>query len=71
MFPGEVPEESPRIAAEFFVDCLENEGVEFVFGIPGEETLDLNDALDRSPHLTFVPVRHEQAPPSWRTPMDG
>ena len=61
MFPGEVPEESPRIAAEFFVDCLENEGVEFVFGIPGEETLDLNDALDRSPHLTFVPVRHEQS----------
>jgi acetolactate synthase-1/2/3 large subunit len=61
VFPGEVPEESPRIAAEFFVDCLENEGVEFVFGIPGEETLDLNDALDRSQELTFIPVRHEQS----------
>ena len=60
VFPGEVPEESPRIAAEFFVECLENEGVEFVFGIPGEETLDLNEALDRSTRLTFIPVRHEQ-----------
>ena len=48
VFPGRRPEESPRIAAEFFVECLENEGVEYVFGIPGEETLDLNEALDRS-----------------------
>ena len=31
-----------------------------MFGIPGEETLDLNEALDRSRTLTFVPVRHEQ-----------
>jgi acetolactate synthase-1/2/3 large subunit len=35
--------------------------VEYVFGIPGEETLDLSDALDHSPTITFVPVRHEQA----------
>ena len=61
MFPGETPEESPRIAAQLFVECLENEGVEYVFGIPGEETLDLNEALDRSSRITFVPVRHEQA----------
>jgi acetolactate synthase-1/2/3 large subunit len=53
-------DEQPRPAAGFFVDCLENEGVEYVFGIPGEETLDLNEALDRSRHLTFIPVRHEQ-----------
>src|SRR5690242_15150631 len=32
----------PR-AADLFVQCLENEGVRYVFGIPGEETLDLND----------------------------
>ena len=47
-------------AAELFVRCLENEGVRFVFGIPGEETLDLNDALERSGSVSFLPVRHEQ-----------
>ncbi|HEX6488778.1 MAG TPA: acetolactate synthase large subunit [Candidatus Dormibacteraeota bacterium] len=48
-----------RKAAEVFVDCLEAEGVKHVFGIPGEETLDLNEALDKS-SIQFVPVRHEQ-----------
>lgn len=48
-------------AAELFVDCLENEGVEYVFGIPGEETLDVNEALEHSPDVTFIPVRHEQS----------
>ncbi len=47
-------------AAELFVRCLENEGVQYVFGIPGEETLDLNDAIDCSETVSFVPVRHEQ-----------
>jgi acetolactate synthase-1/2/3 large subunit len=47
-------------AAQLFVRCLENEGVEYVFGIPGEETLDLNEALDRSEAIQFLPVRHEQ-----------
>jgi acetolactate synthase-1/2/3 large subunit len=42
-----------------FVDCLEAEGVEYVFGIPGEETLDLNQSLAES-SIQFVPVRHEQ-----------
>jgi acetolactate synthase I/II/III large subunit len=46
-------------AAELLVDCLAGEGVEYVFGIPGEETLDLNAALDAS-DVRFVPVRHEQ-----------
>ena len=46
-------------AAELFVDCLENEGVRYVFGIPGEETLDLNQSLADST-VEFVPVRHEQ-----------
>ncbi|NBC49220.1 MAG: hypothetical protein GVY22_14825, partial [Gammaproteobacteria bacterium] len=36
-------------AAELFVRCLENEGVEYLFGIPGEENLDLMDALIDSP----------------------
>src|SRR4029078_8415097 len=47
-------------AAELFVRCLENEGVQYVFGIPGEETLGLNDAIDRSETVSFVPARHEQ-----------
>ena len=48
-----------RKASELFVECLEVEGVEYVFGIPGEETLDLNESLDNS-SIEFVPVRHEQ-----------
>jgi acetolactate synthase-1/2/3 large subunit len=60
VFPGEAPDETPRLAAELFVECLEAEGAEYVFGIPGEETLDLSEALDRSRKITFVPVRHEQ-----------
>ena len=50
---------SDRKAADLFVECLEAEGVRHVFGIPGEETLDLNDSLERS-SVTFIPVRHEQ-----------
>ncbi len=49
----------PRRASDVFVQCLEAEGVERVFGIPGEETLDLNESLARS-SVDFVPVRHEQ-----------
>ena len=41
------------------MQCLEAEGVRYVFGIQGEETLDLNEALDGS-QIEFVPVRHEQ-----------
>ena len=48
-----------RKASDVFVECLEVEGVRHVFGIPGEETLDLNESLSRS-SIEFVPVRHEQ-----------
>ena len=48
-------------AAGLLVACLEAEGVEYVFGIPGEETLDLNEAIERSHSIRFIPVRHEQA----------
>src|SRR5919205_2298386 len=48
-----------RKASNVFVECLEAEGVRHVFGIPGEETLDLNEALADS-SIEFVPVRHEQ-----------
>src|SRR5918997_943458 len=50
---------STQKASDLFVQCLENEGVKHVFGIPGEETLDLNESLSRS-QIEFVPVRHEQ-----------
>ena len=46
-------------ASELFVRCLENEGVEYVFGVPGEENLDVMDALIGSP-IRFVTTRHEQ-----------
>src|SRR6185312_16361001 len=48
-----------RRASDVFVECLEAEGVRYVFGIPGEETLDLNESLANS-SVAFVPVRHEQ-----------
>ena len=50
---------SSRKASDLFVECLEAEGVKYVFGIPGEETLDLNESLQDS-SIAFVPVRHEQ-----------
>jgi len=46
-------------AAELFVRCLENEGVEFLFGIPGEENLDVMEAL-RESTIRFIATRHEQ-----------
>lgn len=46
-------------ASAVFVECLEAEGVRYVFGIPGEETLDLNESIEDS-SIQFVPVRHEQ-----------
>ena len=49
-----------RRASDLLVACLEAEGVEYVFGVPGEETVDLNESLSRS-SVRFVPVRHEQA----------
>jgi acetolactate synthase-1/2/3 large subunit len=46
-------------ASELLVRCLENEAVEFVFGIPGEEILDVMDSLLGS-GLRFIETRHEQ-----------
>ncbi|MGD0517915.1 MAG: acetolactate synthase large subunit [Thermoguttaceae bacterium] len=47
-------------AAELFVRCLENEGVKYLFGLPGEENLDVMDAMLDST-IKFVTTRHEQA----------
>ena len=46
-------------ASELFVRCLENEGVRYVFGLPGEEALPLVDAIASS-SLSFITTRHEQ-----------
>ncbi|MGK0264181.1 MAG: acetolactate synthase-1/2/3 large subunit, partial [Planctomycetota bacterium] len=35
-------------ASDLFVQALESEGVEYVFGVPGEENLDFLDSLSRS-----------------------
>ncbi len=46
-------------ASDLFVKCLENEGVKYIFGIPGEETEDLLFSLQKSP-IQFIATRHEQ-----------
>ncbi|MCH7798573.1 MAG: acetolactate synthase large subunit [Planctomycetes bacterium] len=46
-------------ASELFVRCLENEGVENIFGIPGEENIDVMDVLLDST-VRFITTRHEQ-----------
>lgn len=48
-------------ASDVFVSALEEEGVEFVFGIPGEENLDFLDSLSRSSKIKLILTRHEQA----------
>ena len=53
-------EGSERGVAQLIVQCLENEGVSHVFGIPGEENIHLVEALSDSP-IRYVLVRHEQA----------
>ncbi len=45
--------------AELLVKCLENEGVEYIFGLPGEENLHVLEALTHSP-IQFITTRHEQ-----------
>ena len=51
---------APRTAADILVSCLEAEGCEYVFSVPGEETMDVLDALSRSTAIRHVTTRHEQ-----------
>lgn len=46
-------------AAELAIKCLENENVDYIFGIPGEENLDLMDALLES-KIQFIQTRDER-----------
>lgn len=47
-------------ASDLFVKQLEEEGVEYIFGLPGEENLDLLESL-RTSRIKVVITRHEQA----------
>lgn len=48
-----------RNTADLLVEYLEEEGVHYIFGIPGEENLAIMEALKRS-KIEFITVRHEQ-----------
>ena len=49
----------PRNVAKLIVECLENEGVTYIFGLPGEENLHMIDALVDSP-IRFITCRDER-----------
>jgi acetolactate synthase-1/2/3 large subunit len=46
-------------ASDLFVKCLVNEGVKYIFGVPGEENEDLLFSLEEA-GIKFIPTRHEQ-----------
>ncbi|MGZ3199250.1 MAG: acetolactate synthase large subunit [Croceibacterium sp.] len=52
--------ESKTKASDLFIECLEAEGVEYIFGVPGEENLDFLDSLSRSDKIKLILTRHEQ-----------
>ena len=47
-------------ASDLFVKCLETEGIEYVFGVPGEENADFMMSLEQSNQIKFILCRHEQ-----------
>ena len=47
-------------ASDLFVRCLEEEGIEYVFGVPGEENADFMMSLEASDQIRFILTRHEQ-----------
>ncbi len=47
-------------ASDLFVKCLEQEGIEYIFGVPGEENADFMMSLEQSEKIKFVLTRHEQ-----------
>jgi hypothetical protein len=56
--------------SDLFVSALENEGVERIFGVPGEENLDTVESL-RTSGIELVVTRHEQSAAPWPPPMAG
>lgn len=47
-------------AADLFVRCLETEGIEYIFGVPGEENAHFMMSLESSKTIRFILTRHEQ-----------
>ncbi len=47
-------------ASDLFVKCLEEEGIEYIFGVPGEENADFMISLEKSDKIKFILTRHEQ-----------
>ena len=47
-------------ASDLFVKCLEEEGIEYIFGVPGEENADFVMSLSNSSKIKFILTRHEQ-----------
>ncbi|NND54321.1 MAG: acetolactate synthase large subunit [Gammaproteobacteria bacterium] len=47
-------------ASDLLVQCLEKEGIEYIFGVPGEENADFMMSLEKSDSIKFVLTRHEQ-----------
>jgi len=52
-------QDEKKTSADLIVDCLKQEGVFFIFGIPGEENIRLISAIKESP-IRFILTRHEQ-----------
>ena len=47
-------------ASDLFVQCLETEGIDYIFGVPGEENADFMLSLEQSDRIQFILCRHEQ-----------
>ncbi len=47
-------------ASDLLVRCLEEEGIEYIFGVPGEENADFMMSLEKSKKIKFILTRHEQ-----------
>lgn len=47
-------------ASDLLVQCLEEEGIEYIFGVPGEENADFMMSLEKSTQIKFILTRHEQ-----------
>ena len=47
-------------ASDLLVKCLEEEGIEYIFGVPGEENADFMMSLEKSENIKFILTRHEQ-----------
>ncbi len=47
-------------ASDLLVKCLEEEGIEYIFGVPGEENGDFMISLEQSSKIKFILTRHEQ-----------